>query len=60
MALAGIAFKLNAAGITDAGHVLIIELACRPGRVLWQDGCNRGFSAADLAAAGAKAFVRKW
>lgn len=36
MALAGIAFKLNAAGITDAGRVVIVELDCHPGRVLLQ------------------------
>ena len=87
MALAGIAFKLNAAGIADAGRVLIVELDCQPGRVLLQvrsllslsiggmlttfvsslsssvcrvqDGTNPGFSAVDLAAAGADSMLAR-
>ncbi len=57
MALAGIAFKLNVANITDASDVLIIELGCQPGRVLRQDGRNPGFGADDLAAAGADSML---
>jgi hypothetical protein len=53
MALAGIAFKLNAASIVDASRVLIVELHCRPGRVLVVDGCTPRCSVAHLVAAGA-------
>ena len=59
MALAGIAFKLNAAGIVDASRVLIVELHCRPGRVLQVDGPNPGFSAADLAGVGAHSMLAR-
>jgi hypothetical protein len=59
MALAGIAFKLNAASIVDASRVLIVELHCRPGRVLEVDGCNPGCSAADLAGVGAHSMLAR-
>eukprot|EP01046_Picozoa_sp_COSAG06_P048990 COSAG06_NODE_7437_length_2505_cov_1.425603_2_plen_358_part_00 len=52
MALAGIAFKLNAASIVDASQVLIVELHCHPRWVLVVDGCTPGCSVAHLVAVG--------
>ena len=59
MALAGIAFKLNATSIVDASRVLIVELHCRPGRVLHVEGPNPGCSMAHLAQSGADSMLAR-